>query len=112
MEYAPLILIGIVIAGFVALFVARSRKPAKSTIDLELKWQELHDEILATSKLVAARCPANETAHKHLIQASMCLVFPNGYGGPYRIIGAEDIIRRYDEGFEQVLKARRIAENT
>lgn len=111
MEYTPLILVGVVIVGFIALFAARSRKPSKSNIDLELKWQELHDEILAASKLVAAKCPDSDAAHEQLIQASMCLVFPNNYGGPYRIIGPGDIINRYDEGFKAVAKAREIAES-
>ena len=112
MENIPVLLLILVIATLVLFLGIRKRKMPSGTgeIDLSLKWQELNKEIIAVNKMVAAHCPDNDEAHQHVINAAMCLVFPNNYGGPYRIIGSGDVLIRYEDGFVEIGKARAIAQ--
>lgn len=94
------------VAGFF-LVRWRMRQDMVDSETLSKMWSKLKDETLEVSLLVSQKCPTNVEAHRLVIEAAQCLVFPKV--GPHTIVSAAMIQARYQEGFDALTKARHLA---
>lgn len=73
--------------------------------DLNKLWQQLRDQTLEISLLVSKACPENVEAHRLVLVAAACLIYPRNNGRT--ITTSKMIADRYREGLTALAEAKR-----
>ncbi len=106
--YAWLYLAVIVaLAALLFLFQKSAQKTRENNKKLIELWHKLNNDALEVSLLVSRHCPSDEVAHRAVLDAAQCLVFPNV--GARTIVSAGMITARYQKGFAHLETARKLA---